>query len=79
MEKYQDCNPAGGTLSFTLQASGRMLGLDAAGNRKAAQAWRQYIDQCRLVDPDVKTKPVTAVVEGTVNGDVINVDSILLR
>jgi hypothetical protein len=79
LEKYQDCIPAGGTVSFTLQASGRMLKLDAAGNRKAAQAWKQYVDQSRLVDPDLKTKPVTAVVEGTANGDEIKVDSILLR
>jgi hypothetical protein len=56
-----------------------MLKLDAAGNQKAAEAWKQYRDKPRVVDPDVKTKPVTAVVEGTVDGDEIKVDSILLR
>jgi|SRR5580698_6049666 hypothetical protein len=79
VQKYENCIPAANTASFTLQISGRMLRLDVAGNRKAAAAWKEYIDKPRVVDPDVRTKPVTAVVEGTVNGDEITVDSILLR
>jgi hypothetical protein len=79
IEKYEECIPESRTVSYTLQTSGRMLKLDAAGNQKAAEAWKQYRDKPRVVDPDVKTKPVTAVVEGTVDGDEIKVDSILLR
>ena len=79
MEKYEECIPVRNTASFALQLSGRMLRLDASGNLKAAQAWKDYKDKPRVVDPDVKTKPITAVVEGTVNGEEIKVDSILLR
>jgi len=77
--KYDACIPAASTVAFVLQTSGQMLKLDAAGNRKAAQAWKQYIDNPSFVDPDLKTKAVTAEVEGVVTGDEIKVDSMLLR
>jgi len=79
IQKYEECIPAARTVAFFLQTSGRILKLDAGGNRKAAAAWKEYIDKPRVIDPDVKTKPLTATVEGTVSGDEIKVDSIQLR
>jgi len=79
VQKYEECIPAARTVAFFLQMSGRMLKLDAGGNRKAAAAWKEYFDKPRVIDPDLKTKPVTATVEGTVSGDEIKVDSIQLR
>jgi hypothetical protein len=75
--RYDDCNPTAQTAAFSLQISGRMLKLDAAGNRKAIEAWKDYVK--RVTDPDVKTKPVTAMIQGTVEGDELHVDSIQLR
>jgi hypothetical protein len=79
IQKYEDCIPAAETASFTLQISGRMLSLDAAGNTKAAAAWKKYINITGRTDSDVKTKPLTATVEGTASGDEIKVDSIQLH
>jgi hypothetical protein len=79
MQKYEECIPADRTVTFVLQTSGRILKLDAGGNRKAAAAWKEYVDKLRVIDPDLKTKPVTATVEGAVSGDEIMVDSIQLR
>jgi hypothetical protein len=80
LRKYEDCTPRDSTSSFVLQTSGRMLKLDPNGDRKAAEAWRQYMSSAdRAVDPDAKTRALTAVIQGTVHGDQIKVDNILLR
>ena len=77
--KYERCNPTGETAAFVLQISGRMLKLDSDGNRKAAEAWKEYAKNRRARDPDWKTSPVTAIVGGAVSGDEIKVDTIELR
>jgi len=79
LQRYDDCVPGAQTAAFSLQVSGRMLKLDAGGNRKAVQAWKNYMQETRPIDPDIETKAVTAIVEGTVNGDEIKVGSIELR
>ena len=80
LQKYEECTPKADTASFELQVSGRMLKLDADGDRKAAAAWKEYVNSAdRVIDPDFKKKPLTAVIEGTANGDMLKVDSILLR
>ncbi|MEI9974014.1 MAG: hypothetical protein WDO73_19360 [Ignavibacteriota bacterium] len=43
-QKYEECKPAARTASFILQASGRLLKLDPGGDKKAAAAWRDYLD-----------------------------------
>jgi hypothetical protein len=80
LQKYEDCKPATRTASFVLQASGRMLKLDANGDKLAVAAWQDYLDSAdRSANPDAKNRTLTAVIQGTVNGDLIKVDAILLR
>jgi hypothetical protein len=80
IQKYEECTPADGTSSFVLQTSGRMLKLDANGDKKAVEAWREYMSSAdRKGDPDAKSRAMTAVIQGTVAEDHINVDTILLR
>lgn len=77
--RYEDCNPTAQTDAFGLQISGRLLKLDSAGNRKAIQAWKDYVERLRAIDPDMKSKPVTAMIRGAADGDELHVDSIELR
>jgi hypothetical protein len=80
IQKFEDCTPTAKTVSFDLQVSGRMLKLDANGDRKAATAWKDYLNSAdRPIDPDFKNSPLTAVIEGTLDGDILKVDSVLLR
>jgi len=79
-QNYQACVPGTQTASFTVLVSGRMLKLDATGNQKAIEAWQDYNSSAdRAKDPNMQTSPVTAVVQGTLNGDEIKVESIKLR
>src|SRR5271165_6118322 len=78
--KYGACSPTVNTATFTIQASGKMFKLDAAGNRKAVDAWKEYSNSAdRAKDPNMPDKPVTATVTGTLAGDEIKVESIQLR
>jgi hypothetical protein len=80
LTRYDECTPNGKTAAFDLQVSGKLLKLDANGDRKAAEAWNDYLNSAdRPIDPDFKNKPLTAVIQGTLDGDVLKVDSILLR
>ena len=80
IRNYQDCIPRENTSTFVLQTSGCMLWLDPDGNRKAAAAWKDYMNSAdRPIDPDLKTKQLTAVIQGSVNKDRIKVENILLR
>ncbi len=78
--KYQECTPTVRTVWFDVQVSGRMLKLDANGDRKAAAAWNDYLNSAdRAIDPDFKNQPLTAVIQGTLVDSVLKVDSIVLR
>jgi len=79
-QKYEECTPAERTASFILQTSERMLKLDAAGDRKATVAWQEYMSGAdRDVNPAARCRGLSAVIQGTVTGDLIKVDHILLR
>jgi hypothetical protein len=80
VQKYEGCTPAAATSSFVLQTSGKMLKLDADGDKKAVDAWREYMSTAnRKSDPDAKTRALTAMIQGTVTEDHIKVDTIQLR
>ena len=80
LQKYEECTPAARTASFVLQSSGRLLKLDPLGDKKAAAAWRDYMDGAdRLVNPDARHRGLSAVIQGTVNDDQIKVVAILLH
>jgi hypothetical protein len=74
------CTPTTSTASFAILASGKLLKLDAAGNKKAAEAMKERDSSAdRSKDPNALNSGVTAVVEGTANGDEIQVDTIQLN
>jgi hypothetical protein len=57
-----------------------MLKLDEDGNRKAAEAWKEYNSSAdRAKDPDASTDPAMATVQGTLSGDEIKVEAIEIR
>jgi hypothetical protein len=71
------CNASASTTAFANQVSGKMLKLDADGNKKAAQALKDSSSSAdRAKDPNATGSQVTATIEGTLNGDQIKVDSI---
>jgi hypothetical protein len=62
------------------QCSRMMLKLDADGNKKAAKALKQSNSGAdRAKDPSASDTQVMASVEGILNGDEIQVDSIELQ
>ena len=79
-QRYEACSPTADTASFAIQASGKMLKLDADGNRKAAEAWKEYNNSAdRAKDPNAQTSQVMATVQGTLSGDEIKVEAIQIR
>jgi hypothetical protein len=80
IQKYEECTPAEATSSFVLQTSGQMLKLDANGDKKAVEAWREYMSSAdRAVDPGARSRALSALIQGTVTEDRIRVDNLLLR
>jgi hypothetical protein len=78
-QKHEACVPTSGTTSFAIQASGKMLKLDADGNRKAAEAWKEYNNSAdRAKDPAAENEGM-ATVQGTLSGDEIKVEAIQIR
>ena len=76
-QKTASCSPTATTTAFAIQASGKMLKLDADGNKKAAAALKESGDSAdRAKDPSAQDSQVTATVEGTLNGDELKVDTI---
>jgi len=71
------CAPTASTASFALEVSGKMLKLDAEGNKKAAQALKDSNSSAdRSKDPNGAASQVTAKVEGKLSGNEIQVDTI---
>jgi hypothetical protein len=68
------CQATANTTAFSVVVSGKLLKFDDAGNQKAAKALRDRAD--RAADPAAAAAPVSAKVTGTLDGDVIKVDSI---
>ena len=77
-QKDAACTPTASTSAFALQVSGgKLLKLDAAGNKKAAEALKQSNNGAdRAKDPNASDSQVMATVQGTLNDDEIQVDSI---
>jgi hypothetical protein len=79
-QTMEACMATSTTASFAIKASGKMLKLDEDGNRKAAEAWKEYNSSAdRAADADASSDPATATVEGTLSGDEIKVESIDIR
>ena len=74
------CVPTSATMAFALEVNGKILKLDAEGNKKAAEAFKSYNSSAeRAREPNSQSSPVTATVQGTMKGSQIKVDSIDIR
>jgi hypothetical protein len=79
-QKGGACTPTESTASFGLQVSGKLLTLDAEGNRKAAEAMKESgASADRQKDANAHNVDVMAKVDGTLNGDEIKVDTIKIQ
>jgi len=72
--KSKVCDPAGNSIAFAMEISGKIYRLDDAGNSKAVKALRSRAD--RQKDPALPVNTVTAKIEGTLDGDILKVDTI---
>jgi hypothetical protein len=76
-QKTEACVPTASTTAFALDASGKMLKLDPAGNAKASEALKGKDNNAdRSKNPD---RGITATVKGTLTADVIQVESIVVN
>src|SRR5579859_4818557 len=76
-QKGKDCTPTASTTSFALEASGKVLRFDAAGNNKATAALKEHDSSAnRSKDPSAGSAGVNATVSGTASGDQLKVDAI---
>jgi len=74
------CTPDDTTTAFALQIPGKLLKLDAEGNRKAAGALRESSNNGdHAKDPNAPVSQVTARVEGTVGDDELKVEAIQIQ
>ena len=74
------CMPTKSTRAFALQVAAKLLKLDDAGNRKAAQAMKEGANSAnRDAAPNAQETQVVAKVEGTLSGDEIQVSSLELQ
>jgi hypothetical protein len=76
MQKDTTCSPTATTEVFAIQVSGKMLKLDADGNKKAAEALRENDNSADRAKDPIAGAPVMATIEGTLKGDEIKVESI---
>ena len=76
-QKTEACVPTASTTAFAISAAGKVLKFDDAGNTKASEAMKVKENAAdRAKNPN---REITAKVEGTLNEDVIKVDSIELH
>jgi hypothetical protein len=71
------CAPTSSTTAFAVDVNGKILKLDAEGNKKVAEAFQSYNSGAeRAKEPNTQYSEVTAKVEGTMKGNQIKVESI---
>jgi len=79
-QKSAVCTPTASTSSFALEVGGKLLKLDATGNRKAAAAIQESNSTAeRAQNPNGPAEPVMATVDGTRSGNTIKVQSISIQ
>ena len=76
-QKSEACVPTASTTAFAINAAGKVLKLDAAGNTKAAEAMKNKENSAdRAKNPN---REINATVQGTLSEDTIKVEAIELR
>ncbi len=78
-QKDATCNPTEATVAFVLTANGKMYKLDDTGNKKAAAAMRNQANRSKDPNATASASPVNAVVVGTLDGDLIKVEAIVVK
>jgi hypothetical protein len=78
-QKDSPCTPSASTSSFALQVSGKLLKLDADGDRKAADAMKQSGSSADRAKDPTAPAPVSATIQGTMSGDQLKVESIQVQ
>jgi hypothetical protein len=74
------CIPTSSTTAFAVDVNGKILKLDAEGNKKVAEAFQTYNSGAeRAKEPNSQSTQVTATIQGTMKGNQIKVDSIDLH
>jgi hypothetical protein len=72
------CTPTASTTMYAIDVSGKIYKLDDSGNAKAADAMKNQAN--RESNPDsTKKTAVTARVNGTLEGEIIKVETIEVR
>ena len=71
------CDPTSTSVSFAMFVSGKVYRLDDAGNSKAVEALKNRADRSK--DPSMPTNQVTARVSGSMEGDILKVDTIQVQ
>jgi hypothetical protein len=73
------CAPNSSTTAFALEVSGKVYKLDDTGNSKAAEALKNQANRESNPDSAAAKSAVAARVKGTLEGDIIKVDTIEVR
>ncbi|HTS60425.1 MAG TPA: hypothetical protein VMH28_00295 [Candidatus Acidoferrales bacterium] len=76
-QKSASCDPAGSSVTFAINVSGRIYKLDDAGNAKAVEALKSRADRSK--DPAMTNSPVNAKVTGSLEGDIVKVETIQVQ
>ena len=73
-QKSTSCDPTGASVIFAINVAGKIYKLDDAGNAKAVEALKSRADRAK--DPAVATAPVNAKVIGSLESDIVKVETI---
>src|SRR5437773_818643 len=84
-QKSASCDPSSATVTFAINVSGKIYKLDDAGNAKAVEAIKAKGQSAK--DPKEAKEPaspgaaatITAKVTGTLEGEVVKVESIQVQ
>jgi hypothetical protein len=80
-QKTATCDPTTATVAFAINVSGKVYKLDDAGNAKAVEAMktRGTKDAGQPAAPGASSTAVTAKVNGSLEGEIVKVESIQLQ
>jgi hypothetical protein len=76
-DQQKACDPASTTTAFSIAVAGKVYKLDDAGNAKAVEALRNRADRSK--DPSVPSNQITAKVSGTLDGEILKVETIQVQ
>jgi len=71
------CDPTSTSVSFAMLVGGKVYRLDDAGNSKAVEAIKNRADRSK--DPSMPTNQITARISGSMEGDILKVETIQVQ